>query len=66
MQWWILGEGNEAVASDLPFFWGSPSKTSHKVLFRCRCFLEIVMKLGRKVGNTRSIRGEGLFFYRSP
>ena len=56
MQRWILGEANEAVAS------GPPSKIAHTVLFRCRCFLEIIMKLGRKVGYTRSIRGEDLFF----
>ena len=61
-QWLILGRANEAVASSPPFS-GAPSKIAHLVLFCCRCFLEIVMKPGRKVGNTRSIRDEDLFFF---
>ena len=32
MQWWILGEANEAVASGPPFFGGPPSKTAYTVL----------------------------------
>ena len=59
LQWWILGEANEAVASG-PRFLGAPLENI--VSFRCRCFLEIIMKLRRKVGNTRSIRDEDLFF----
>ena len=56
-QWWILGEANEAVAL------GPSSKIAHTVSFRRRCFLEVIMKSGRKVGNnTRSIRGEDFFF----
>ena len=43
-QWWILGEANEAV--------GPPSKIAHTVSICCRCFLEVIMKSGRKVGNT--------------
>ena len=39
-----------------------PSKIVHTVSFCCRCFLEIIIKLGQKVGDTRSIRGEDLFF----
>ena len=66
-QWWILGEANKAVALG-PFFWvppsilGPPSKIAHIVSFRCRCFLEIIIKSGRKVRNTRSIRDEDFFF----
>ena len=58
---WILGEANEAVALGSPFL-GPPLKIAHIVSVCCKCFLEIIMKLGRKVGNTRSIRGEDLFF----
>ena len=61
MQWWTLGEGNEAVASGSSL-WGPPLKIAHIVSVSCRCFLEIIMNLGRKVGNTRSIRGENFFF----
>ena len=55
-QWWILGEENEVVGSTPPL------KIAHIVLVSCRCFLEIIIKLGRKVGSTRSIRGEDFFF----
>ena len=43
-------------------FRGPPLNIPHIVSFCCICFLEIIMKLGRKVGNRRSIRREDLFF----
>ena len=48
VQWWILCEASEAVASGPTRFYSGN--------------LEITMKLGRKVGNTRSIRSEDFFF----
>ena len=48
VQWWILCEASEAVASGPPRFYSEN--------------LEITMKLGRKVENTRSIRSEDFFF----
>ena len=39
-----------------------PTKIAHAVSIRCRCFLEVMIKLGRKVGNVRSILREDLFF----
>ena len=54
-QWWIFGEANEAVAS------GSPH-TARSLILLYKVFLEIITKLGRKVGNRRSIRSEDLFF----
>ena len=48
VQWWILCEASEAVASGFPRFYSGN--------------LEIAMKLGRKVGNTRSIRSGDFFF----
>ena len=42
-------------------FRGPASKIAHTVSIRWRYFLEVIMKSGRKVGNTRSIRGEELF-----
>ena len=55
-QWWILGEANEAVAS-------GPSKIAHIVSFRCKCFLEIIMKSERKLRKIKSNRGKDLFFF---
>ena len=48
VQWWILCEASEAVASGPTRFYSGN--------------LEITMKLGRNVGNTRSIRSEDFFF----
>ena len=41
-----------------------PLKIRHIVSFCCICFfLEIIMKLGGKVGNRRSIRSKNLLFF---
>ena len=58
LQWWILGEANEAVASGPPFFWGPPldfkglpSKTAYAVLDSLQMFAQ------------RTVRSEDLFFF---
>ena len=51
MQWWILGEANETVAS------GPPSKIPKKV-----CFFRDHYEHGPKSKNKRLTRNEDLFF----
>ena len=51
IQWWILGEANEAVASGPPFFLGPPSKTAYTVLDSLQMFAQ------------RTIRSEDLFIF---
>ena len=56
IQWWILGEANEAVTS------APTQKYLIKAHFAVDVILKIIMKLGRKVGNRSPIRSEDLFF----
>ena len=53
----MLGEANETVAS------GPPRKYLIYAHFAVDVNLEVIMKLGRKVGNRSSIRSEKLFFF---
>ena len=61
LQWWILGEANEAVASAplvfrVPFF----ENTAYSFIL-LYIFLKITMKLLQKVGNLRTNSSDNEF-----
>ena len=49
-QWWILSETNEAVASDLPFFWGAPIENSTYRFISLQMFFRDHYEVGTKNG----------------
>ena len=65
-QWWILGEANEAVASDSPFF-GTSLKIAHTVSIRCRCLFRGNDQVGTKSGKcTERFLVKTFFFKEHP
>ena len=57
-----MGEANEAVASGLLFL-TTPLEDSTYSFISLQMAFRDHYEAGRKVGNARSIRGEGLFFF---